>query len=203
MNDDMKSAVRTDRSVCPSPHSLGNKLGRLLWQVVWLLLFRPSPWFWQAPRRGLLRLFGAKVGTCVQVMPSVRIWAPWNLELGNYSTVSHGVDLYCVDDISIGAHATVSQRSFLCTASHDIHHPNMPLVTKPIRIEDGVWVAGEAFIHPGVTVGVDAVVGARAVVTHDVPARLVVAGNPASVLHEREIRENVETLKLMNHRRQN
>ena len=195
MSDDMKSAVRVDRAVCPSPHSVANKLGRLLWQVVWLLLFRLSPWFWHAPRRGLLRVFGATVGKGVQVMPSVQIWAPWNLTLGDFATVSHGADLYGVDRISIGAHATVSQRAFLCTASHEIDHPNMPLVTKPIRIEDGAWVAAEAFIAPGVTVGVDAVVGARAVVTHDVPARMVVAGNPARVRREREIGENAETLK--------
>lgn len=181
------SMVRTDRGVCPSPHSRWNKLGRVVWQVAMVLLFRPSPWFWHAPRRGLLRLFGATVGKGVQVMPSVTIWAPWNLELGDYATVSHGVDLYAVARIVIGAHATVSQRAFLCTATHDIDHPNMPLVTRPIRIEDGAWVAAEAFIHPGVSVGVDAVVGARAVVTKDVGTRDVVAGNPARVIRQRNV----------------
>ncbi len=184
---ELKSSVRTDRSACPSSHSSANKAARLLWQLVWLLLFRPSPWFWHAPRRLLLRLFGAKVGRGVQVMPSVKIWAPWNLELGDFSTVSHGVDLYCVDQIAIGAHATVSQRAFLCTATHDVDHPNMPLVTKPIRIEDGAWVAAEAFVAPGVTIATDSVAGARAVVTHDVPARMVVAGNPARIIRQRII----------------
>jgi len=187
---ELKSSVRTDRSACPSSHSSANKAARLLWQCAWLLLFRPSPWFWQAPRRGLLRLFGAKVGRGVQVMPSVRIWAPWNLTLGDYATVSHSVDLYAVDRISIGSHATVSQRAFLCTATHAVDHPNMPLVTKPIRIEDGAWVAAEAFVAPGVTIGVDAVTGARAVVTHDVPARMVVAGNPARIIRERKVGES-------------
>ena len=182
-----KSRIRTDRTSCPSPHSRWNKLVRVLWQVCWVLVFRPSPWFWQAPRRAVLRVFGATVGKGVQVMPSVRIWAPWNLLLGDYATLSHGVDAYCVDTISIGAHATVSQRAFLCTATHDSDHPNMPLVTKPIQIGDGAWVAAEAFVHPGITIGVDAVVGARAVVTRDVPARMVVAGNPARVLRERKI----------------
>lgn len=190
-----ESAVRTDKTVCPSPHSVGNKLGRLFWQCVWLLLFRPSPWFWHVPRRWLLRLFGAKVGRGVQVMPSVQIWAPWNLTLCEFSTVSHGVDLYDVDRISIGAHATISQRAFLCTASHNVDHPNMPLVTKPIRIEDGAWVAAEAFVAPGVTIGVDAVAGARAVVLRDVPARTIVAGNPARVIRERKVSVNSEILK--------
>ena len=185
------SSIRTDRSACPSSHSPINKVLRLLWQVVWLFLFRPSPWFWQPPRRFLLRLFGAKLGRGVQVMPSVKIWAPWNLTLGECATVSHGVDLYCVAPIEIGAHATVSQRAFLCTASHEVDHPNMPLTTAPIKISDGAWVCAEAYIHPGVTLGVDAVAGVRSVVLHNVPARQVVGGNPARVLRERR----VETMK--------
>ena len=184
---ELPSAIRTDRAACPSPHSLANKAARLLLGVAWRLLFRPSPWFWHAPRRALLRLFGARVGRGVQIMPSVTVWAPWNLALGDYATVSHGADLYAVDRIEIGAHATVSQRAFLCTATHEIHHPNMPLRTAPIRIGDGAWVAAEAYVHPGVTIGTDAVAGARAVVLHDVPDRRIVAGNPARDLGERRV----------------
>jgi putative colanic acid biosynthesis acetyltransferase WcaF len=179
------STVRTDRSACPSPHSRRNKALRLLWQGAWLLLFRPSPWFWHAPRRLLLRLFGARVGRGVQIMPSVTIWAPWRLSLGDHATISHGVDLYCVDRIEIGAHATVSQRSFLCTASHEIDHPNMPLATAPVRIGDGAWICAEVYVHPGVRVGTDAVAGVRSVVLHDVPDRHVVGGNPARFLRVR------------------
>ncbi len=181
------SGVRVDRASCPSPHSRANKAGRLLWQVAWTLFFRPSPWCWHGGRRTLLRAFGARIGRAAQVMPSVRIWAPWNLSLGDCATVSHGVDLYAVDRIEIGAHATVSQRAFLCTATHDIRHPNMPLVTAPIRIGPGAWVAAEAFVHPGVTIGADAVAGARAVVLKDVPDRRIVAGNPAVEIGTRAI----------------
>lgn len=182
-----QSAVRTDRAVCPSPHSSANKAMRLLWQLAWLFLFRPSLWFWHAPRRILLRLFGATIGHGVQVMPSVKIWAPWNLTLGECATVSHGVDLYCVESINIGAHATISQRAFICTASHEIDHSNMPLITAPVRIGDGAWVCAEAYIHAGVTVGTDAVAGVRAVVLKDVPDRQVVGGNPASMIRERKV----------------
>jgi putative colanic acid biosynthesis acetyltransferase WcaF len=183
----IQSSVHTDRKACPSSHSAINKMIRLLWQVAWLFLFRPSPWFWHAPRRILLRLFGATLGCGVQVMPSVKIWAPWNLTIGDYSTVSHGVDLYNVDRIDIGSHATVSQRAFLCTASHEIDHPNMPLITAPIKIGDGAWVCAEAYIHPGVIVGVDAVCGVRSVVLKDVLPRQVVGGNPAKEIRERHI----------------
>jgi len=184
---EISSCIRTDRSACPSRHSAMNKGMRLIWDICWLLLFRPSPWFWHAPRRELLRLFGARVGQGAQIMPSAKIWAPWNLTLGDFSTVSHGVDLYCVDRIEICAHATVSQRAFLCTASHDIDHPNMPLITALVKICDGAWVCAEAYIHPGVTLGIDAVAGVSSVVLHDVPDRQVVGGNPAKVLRERKL----------------
>jgi putative colanic acid biosynthesis acetyltransferase WcaF len=184
------SRIRVDRAACPSPHSGANKLARLLWQAAWRVCFRPVPWFWHAPRRGLLRLFGAKIGNHVQIMPSVRIWAPWNLSLGDCATISHGVDLYNVDRIEIGAHATVSQRAFLCTATHDVDHPNMPLVTAPIGIGDGAWICAEAYVHPGVSIGTDAVAGVRAAVLHDVPPGQIVGGNPAKFLRMRNLLES-------------
>jgi putative colanic acid biosynthesis acetyltransferase WcaF len=189
MTDPAASRIQVDRAACPSPHSAANKAARLLWQLAWLLLFRPMPWFWHAPRRALLRLFGAHVGKGAQIMSSVRIWAPWNLTLGDHATISHGVDLYDVDRIEIGAHATVSQRAFLCTATHDIDHPNMPLVTAPVKIGAGAWVCAEAYVHPGVTIGIDAVVGVRAVVLHDVMPGQVVGGSPAKLLRMRHIQK--------------
>ncbi len=187
MAESSSSRIRVDREACPSPHSLVNKAGRLLWQAAWWLLFRPVPWFWHAPRRFLLRLFGARVGRGAQIMPSVHIWAPWNISIGDHAAVSHGVDLYSVDHIEIGAHATVSQRAFLCTATHDIDHLHMPLTSAPIRIGDGAWVCAEAYLHPGVSVGTDAVVGVRAVVLHDVASGQVVGGNPAKFLRLRKV----------------
>lgn len=187
MTDVPSSRIRVDRVACPSPHSAANKLARLAWHLAWLLFFRPSPWFWHVPRRVLLRLFGAKVGRGVQIMPSAQIWAPWNLELGDYATISHGVDLYNVARIEIGAHATVSQRAFLCTATHEVDHPNMPLKTAPIHVGAGAWICAEAYLHPGITVGVDAVVGVRAVALHDVPSGQIVGGNPARFLRQRNV----------------
>ena len=189
MAESIASRIRVDRTACPSSHSSANKLARLLWQTAWLFLFRPSPWFWHAPRRALLRLFGARVGRGAQIMPSAKIWAPWNLALGDCATISHGVDLYDVDRIEIGSHATVSQRAFLCTATHDVDHPNMPLETAPIRIGAGAWICAEAYVHPGVEVGVDAVAGVRAVVLNDVPPGQIVGGNPAKLLRMRNLEQ--------------
>jgi putative colanic acid biosynthesis acetyltransferase WcaF len=164
-----------------------NQLGRALWRLVWLLLFRPSPSPCFGWRRFLLRCFGARVGKKANVYPSCRIWAPWNLEMGDYACLSHDVDCYTVDRIYLGPHATVSQYSFLCSASHDISDPHMRLITAPITVGAGAWVCAGAFVGPGVTIGEGAVVGARAVVTRNVEPWAVVAGNPARLIRTRRL----------------
>lgn len=168
-------------------HPLSNRLARALWGVVWLLLFRPSPRILHCWRRGLLRLFGARLGRGTHIYPSTKIWAPWNLRMDDHSCLSANVDCYCVAPIRIGAHTTVSQYSYLCTASHDFHRSDMPLITAPIIIEDQAWVCADVFVSMGVTIGQGAVVGARSTVTKDVPPWTVAVGNPARVVRPREM----------------
>jgi putative colanic acid biosynthesis acetyltransferase WcaF len=181
-------AVRVGPKECPSPHSGRNKLGRVLWGMVWFLLFRPSPRVLHGWRRCLLRLFGATIALGAKISPSARIWAPWNLTLGEYCSVAHGVDCYCVAPIAIGAHATVSQYTILCTATHDIHDPHMRLLTAPIVIRDQAWACAAAFICPGVTIGEGGVAGARSVITKDIAPWTVVCGNPGRPIKARILR---------------
>jgi putative colanic acid biosynthesis acetyltransferase WcaF len=178
-------AKRT-RLLRATPFSLRNKICRVLWKAVWLFLFRPTPRSFHAWRCMLLRTFGARLGEAVHPYPSARIWAPWNLEMGNHSCLSEDVDCYCVDKIRIGPHATVSQYSFLCTASHDYKDPAMPLVTAPITIGERAWIAADVFVAPGVTIGDGAVVTARSSVFSDVDSWTVAAGNPAKSVKKRE-----------------
>ena len=167
--------------------SLRNRMGRALWGAVWCLLFRPSPRPLHAWRRALLRLFGARLGRGVRVYASARIWAPWHLTMGECSVLGDAVDCYAVDRIDIGAHSVVSQYTFLCTATHEVDRPGFPLVTAPIRIGCRAWVAAAAFVGPGVTVGDDAVVGARAAVFKDVAAGSIVGGKPAKLIRMRNL----------------
>jgi putative colanic acid biosynthesis acetyltransferase WcaF len=171
-------------------HSMKSKLARAIWNLVWLLLFRPTPrgllYGW---RRFLLRVFGAQIGRGVHVLPSCKVWQPWKLTMGDHSCLSEGVDCYSVDQITIGVQAVVSQGSFLCCASHDITSPVMDLTHRPIVVGPQAWIAARAFVGPGVTIGEGAVVGACAVVTKDVEPWTVVAGNPARFIKKREIRE--------------
>lgn len=171
-------------------HSLKSKIGRMVWNLVWSVLFRPTPrgilYGW---RVFLLRLFGAKIGKRCHILPSCKVWQPWKLRMGDDSCLSEHVDCYAVDEVWIGDRVVVSQDAFLCCASHDISSPIMELTTAPIRIESNAWIAARAFVAPGVTIGEGAVVGACAVVTKNVPAWMVVAGNPARELKKRVLLE--------------
>ena len=185
--------ISVNKQDCPSPHSLANKIGRMLWRVVWIVLFRPSPKIFLAWRRLLLRSFGAKIGKGVKIMPSAKVWAPWNLTMSEEACLSHYVDCYCVAPVTVGAHATVSQYSFLCTATHDVEDAHMRLLTAPIVIEDASWIAADVYIGPGVTIGEGAVIGVRSSVFKDVEPWKIYAGSPASFIRDRVIRANASS----------
>jgi putative colanic acid biosynthesis acetyltransferase WcaF len=169
--------------------SLRNRIARVVWGVVVLFLFRYSPKPFHSWRSFLLRCFGAKVGRGVHVYPGVKIWAPWNLDLADECGVANGAILYSQGKITIGRRAVISQGSHLCAGTHDYTKPGFPLVTRPIVISDNAWVAAEAFVHPGVTIGEGCVIGARSVVTRDMPAWMVCAGHPCKPLKNRIITE--------------
>lgn len=164
------------------------KLKRAVWNLVWCILFRTTPrWTMGKWRIFLLRLFGAKIGNGSKVSPSCFVWAPWNLVMGDYSVLADGVDCYSMDLIHIGSKVAVSQRTFLCSGTHDINSLLRPLVTRPIYIDNHVWICAESFVSPGVHLHEGAVIGARSVVVKDVAAWSVVAGNPAGYLKQRII----------------
>ena len=165
---------------------LGDRVRRALWQAVWLTLFRLSPRSLHVWRRLLLRTFGARVGKGVHVYPGVRIWAPWNVEFGEECGVGDGAILYSQGFIRIGRRAVISQGSQLCTGTHDYTQAGFPLITTPITIGAETWLAAECFIMPGVRIGDGAVIGARSVVTKDMPAWTVCAGHPCKPIKPRQ-----------------
>lgn len=172
--------------------SLRNRLRRLAWGVAWLLLYRPTPVIWHGWRTRVLRAFGARIDGRVYPYPDVAIWAPWNLHMAPESCLGPRVVCYNVAHVRLGHEVTVSQGSHLCTASHDFDDPGFPLTGAPITLENRVWVAADAFIGPGVTVGNRAVILARCVVVRDVPPGAVMGGNPARHLRDRAFAEGTQ-----------
>lgn len=164
------------------------KAKRLLWEIVYLCFFRPTPrWCLCGWRRFLLRVFGARIGNGVRIQGGAKIWQPWRITIGDNSWIDGGVYLYSVDDIKIGSNAVISAGAFICTASHDIASETFNLVTKPIELGDSAWVCSRAIVLPGVRIGEGAVVAAGTVVTKDVLPWTVVAGNPGQEVSKRHL----------------
>ncbi len=146
-----------------------------------LFFLNPVPWP-SALRVILLRMFGAKVGSGVVVRTGVRITFPWRLSIGSHVWIGEEVLILSLAPVIIGSNVCISQRTFLCTGSHDFRSPKFDLITKAINLEDRTWVAAQAFVGPGVTVHSGAVVAGGAVVMEDVPANVLVVGNPGKIV---------------------
>ncbi|MVM38080.1 colanic acid biosynthesis acetyltransferase WcaF [Spirosoma sp. HMF3257] len=174
--------------------SLKNRIARFIWGLVSIVFFRLSPKPLHGWRAFILRCFGAKISKGVHIYPGVKIWAPWNLILKEESGIANGVILYSMDTITIGRRTVISQGTHLCAGTHDYTKPGFPLVTKSIYIGDHVWIAAESFVHPGVSIGDGCVIGARSVVTKNMPAWMICAGHPCVPLKERVLLDNVNTI---------
>ena len=165
--------------------SLQHRLFRAVWNVTWLVLAAWTPPPLHAWRRFLLRLFGAKIGRHTRIYGSARIWYPPNLEMGDYSVLGWRVNCYSQGRVVLEEYANVAQYVHLVTGSHDIDSPTFQLYTRPIRICRHAWIASNAFVGPGVTVGEGAVLGGCGVAFKDLEPWTVYAGNPAQPLRKR------------------
>jgi len=171
--------------------SLKNRISRVIWNICYLIFFRFSPNPFHSWRIMILKIFGAKIGKDVHVYPKVKIWAPWNLVLGDECGIANNAILYSQDVIYIGKRSVISQGAHLVAGTHDYTKSGFPLITKPITIGDHVWIAAEAFVHPGISIGEGTVVGARSVVSKNLPAWKVCSGFPCLPVKDRKLDNNL------------
>jgi putative colanic acid biosynthesis acetyltransferase WcaF len=136
-------------------------------------------------RRALLRAFGAQIGDNVVIKPGVEVKYPWHLRVGKNSWIGENVWIDNLGDVSIGTNACVSQGAYLCTGNHNWSDPSFGLIIKPILVGDGAWVGAKSVIGPGVEIGECAIAGVGSVVSKDIPAFEIHAGNPARFTRRR------------------
>jgi putative colanic acid biosynthesis acetyltransferase WcaF len=110
---------------------------------------------------------------------------PWLFSMGEHSMLSERVEIYNLGPVTIGSHTVLSQDVYVCAGTHDYTRPDMPLLRPTIHIGSGVWICAGAFLGPGITIGHNCVIGARAVVSKSVPDGMIAAGNPAKPLRPR------------------
>lgn len=189
MNDPHQPLAQptTGKRLAPCSFSLRNRIERIVWQVAWSTLAAWTPPSLFAWRAFLLRLFGAQIGRGGLVYGSAMIWLPAHLSLGEGATIGPRVRVYNQGRVTIGRNTVISQGTHLCASSHDYDDPDFQLVVRPISIGDDAWIAAEAFVGPGVTVGNGAVLAARGVAVRDVEEWSVQGGNPARLIKMRQV----------------
>jgi len=154
------------------------------WSIV-ELLFVTNPWQISSRLRvGALRLFGAKIARGVVMRPRIRVRFPWKLQIGEDSWIGEGVWIHNQDEVMIGANAVLSQETFITTGSH-AHRRDMALVTRPVVVEDGVWVTSRCIVLGGSVIARSALVTPLSVISGHVPSNSIATGNPAQVVGKR------------------
>ena len=146
-----------------------SRVRRVLWNLVYLFLFRPTPNILFGWRRFILRSFGAKIGARARVYPNCLIWDPINLIMGHDSCIGLRANIYNVATVELGNYTVVSQDAYLCTATKSFWKDTRELLVAPIKVMDKAWVAADVFVCPGVTIGSESAVLARCFVSVEVP----------------------------------
>ena len=144
--------------------------------------------FFEKKRYFLLRLAGmnikekCKISGRLTVRP---IGAIQNISVGNGVFLNTEIRFGCKDQILIGSNVMIGPRVSFETVNHDLlstDNQGRKAFTKPIVVEDNVWIACGAIILPGVTIRKGAIVAAGAVVNKDVEAYTIVGGVPAKFI---------------------
>lgn len=164
----------------------GSLLKIMCWYLVSLLFFRSGLVPFSNMLVLILRIFGAKIGSDVRIKPCIYIRYPWKLVVGNYSWLA---DCYIdnLDQVIIGENVCVSQQAMLLTGNHNYKSSAFSLLTSPIVLEEGVWIAAGATVCPGITAASHSVLGPGAVAFTDLEAYSIYRGNPALKIRARTI----------------
>lgn len=121
------------------------------------------------------------VGTVVPVEFST--YENGRIEIGEHTFINYGSSIAARTSVKIGAHCLLGHYAFIMDSDqHDIIRRTELGPVGPVIIEDHVWIGSKAVILSGVRIGSHSVIGAGSIVTNDIPARCVAAGNPARVL---------------------
>ncbi|HMJ47546.1 MAG TPA: WcaF family extracellular polysaccharide biosynthesis acetyltransferase [Ferruginibacter sp.] len=164
----------------------GNVFKRVLWYFINMIFFKNGFFPFYSLKRGLLRLFGAKVGSGVLIKPFVNIKYPWFLEMGNDIWIGEKVWIDNLGKVVIGNNVCISQGALLLSGNHDYTKTGFDLIIKPIRIDEGVWIGANAVVCAGATCNSHSVLTVGSVTAGELDAYGIYQGNPAVKIKERK-----------------
>ena len=138
------------------------------WAIIQNSIFK-SFFFSTGMRVALLRLWGASIGSGVQIRRGVRAHFPWNLTIGDNCWIGEEVWIINHEKVKIGNNVCISQRAIISSGSHDYKSLSLEFNHKPILIADGAWICLDAKVLAGVTIGECSVVSAGEVAQKSLP----------------------------------
>ncbi len=156
-----------------------SKLQQLIWYTVSVVFFESSLFPISGLKNGVLKLFGAKIGSGLVIKPKVYIKYPWLLEFGNDVWIGEGVRIDNLALVKLGSNVCVSQNAFLLTGNHNYRSATFELMTGPITIEDEVWVGASSVVCPNTVLSQGTIITVGSVISGTTNANRVYRGNPA------------------------
>lgn len=168
-------------------HPGGSKLKRIVWFYVNAALFKTSIIPYSRLKVYLLRLFGARIGTCVNIKPCVNIKYPWLLSIGDHSWIGENVWIDNLVPVKIGENVCVSQGVLLLTGNHNYNTPSFNLITGKIILENGVWIGAGSIVNQGITAASHSILTAGSIATKNLDPYFIYQGNPAQKIRPRLI----------------
>ncbi len=162
-----------------SSFNTGSSIKKFCWYYTSIFFFRNALFPFYGFKLFLLKLFGAKVGKGVIIKPNVNIKYPWLLSIGNYSWIGENVWIDNLDMVSIGNNVCISQGALLLSGNHNYKVPAFDLITKPIALEDGVWIGAKAMVCGGAVCHSHSILTVGSITATDMEAFYIYKGNPA------------------------
>lgn len=181
--------MKTDFSTFKDEVSPGffRKFRYLIWLLVSNVIFLTNIPYPNILKVVLLRAFGAKIGRKVVIKPWVKIKFPWNLSLADHVWLGEEVWIDNISMVTISSHVCVSQGAFLLTGNHNYSKSNFPLISKPILIEEGVWVCAKAVVTGGVTLKSHSILSLGCIATKDLDSYYIYGNFPLEKIKPRTI----------------
>lgn len=147
--------------------------------------FNALPMFDHEGRAAILRDIVARCGKKIRIEGPFFCDYGFHIEIGESFFANYMLTILDVGKVSIGEHVLFGPNVAIYAVGHAID----PELRRqgyefglPVNIGDNVWVGGSTVFNPGVSIGANSVIGAGSVVTKDIPANVIAAGNPARVI---------------------
>ena len=166
---------------------ISNKIRYAFWLITSNIFFLTNIPYPNKFKVLILKLFGCKIGSKVVVKPWVKIKFPWMLTLGNAAWLGESVWIDNISEVIIGNNVCISQEALLITGNHNYSSKFFELISKPIIIEDGVWICAKSIVVGGVTIHSHAVLAINSLASKDLKSYSIYSGNPAVYIKNRTI----------------